>query len=93
MKQVTINLNREPITRLTGWLFVHAGLRLVVAQEDKRYNWHVYEYSTGRQANYKSDKTRKATIEIMKNELDNRSSLQICQVLQIAINESGILNN
>lgn len=92
MKQVTIKVARDPIVELTGWLFDYAGLQLVAVQEIKSFWWAIYEYSTGRQANRKAEKTRKATIDIMKQEFDNRGSMQICQAIQTCIDEGPLLN-
>ena len=91
MKQVTIKIPRTPIIELTGWLFEYAGLRLVAIQETAPW-WATFEYSTGRKAIWHSAKTRKEAIRIVKEEFDQRHSMQICECLETAINENGILN-
>jgi len=80
--------------KIQGWLFTYAGLHLVVAKEVTNCKWwRVYEYSTGYALGSKPSRTtRKKAILNAQKLLDNLGSVRICEGLQTAINQSGVLN-
>lgn len=96
MKAIDIKTHNPNFPIMSGYLFHAAGLRLVVGTLFQNANfWYVCEFSTGLSfgsSRHISDKTRKQTIQNIKEFLASQGSLAICDVILAAIEEHGILN-
>lgn len=95
MKEILFNHCSAEYPKLTGWLFSYAGLKLIACKFYANAKWwNIVEFSTGRQVSIFGSRTttRKETIRLTKAQLDRQGSIIICQAIEAALVDTGILN-